>query len=116
MSVATRFIPLSEKSIRDSWIGDCRTKNVERLRFSKNTQEMKTAHIIMQKDVDQSVTPGVYLGEFDHVSGVPALLPLFGFYITVGKTQEENNRCELRADKSVNILTQRYAFGGVLHH
>lgn len=32
--------------------------------------------------------PRFYLREFDHVNRVPALLPLFGFLITVGKIQE----------------------------
>ena len=32
--------------------------------------------------------PTFYLREFDHVNGVPPLLPLFGFLITV----EENTR------------------------
>lgn len=29
----------------------------------------------------------VYLGEFDHVNWVPAILPLFGFLISMYKTQ-----------------------------
>lgn len=37
-----------------------------------------------------------YLREFDHVTRVPALLPLFGFLITVGKIKEAvSNQCEL---------------------
>lgn len=36
-----------------------------------------------------------YLGEFDHVNRVSALLPLFGFLITVGKIQAAVGSCEL---------------------
>lgn len=38
MSAATLFIPLSEKSIRDSWIGDWRDKHVTNIFVQQNTQ------------------------------------------------------------------------------
>lgn len=34
------------------------------------------------------LNPRFYLREFDHINRVPALLPLFGFLITVGKLQQ----------------------------
>lgn len=77
MSVATRFIPPSEKSIRDSWIGDCRAKNMERVRISKNTNEMKTPHIIHYTSL--TVTPGFTLENLTMSLGSLPSFPFLAF-------------------------------------
>ena len=84
MSAATLFIPLSEKSIRDSWIGDWSDKDM--------TREYKYIFFKVENEVENTNTRALfwnelYLGEFDHVNRVFALLPLFGFLITTNRIQ-----------------------------
>lgn len=76
MSAATLFIPPSEKSIRDSWISDW-----EGRKMASNRQKIQTEMPQIK----------FYLGEFDHISRVPALFPFFGFLIPVQKMQDALN-------------------------